>query len=79
MVTDRHSEALTGVFHDAATGETIIRELTAEEIAVIPDETETQNVAELLSQKQEARESAIAKLSAIGLTQNEINALLGSL
>jgi hypothetical protein len=30
-------EPLTGTFHDAATGETIVRELTAEEIAQLPE------------------------------------------
>jgi hypothetical protein len=28
-----------GTFHDAATGETIVRELTAEEIAELPEPT----------------------------------------
>ena len=30
-------EPLTGTFHDAQTGETIVRELTAEEIAALPE------------------------------------------
>ena len=30
------SEPLMGTFHDAETGETITRELTAEEIAALP-------------------------------------------
>lgn len=30
----------TGLFHDAKTGETIERELTAEEIAALPEPTE---------------------------------------
>ena len=29
-------EPLMGTFHDALTGETIVRELTAEEIAALP-------------------------------------------
>lgn len=34
MVTeDNEIEPLMGTFHDAATGETVVRELTAEEIA----------------------------------------------
>lgn len=33
------SEPLTGTFHDAETGETITRELTAEEIAALPEAT----------------------------------------
>jgi len=30
-------EPLTGTFHDAETGETVTRELTAEEIAALPE------------------------------------------
>ena len=33
-------EPLLGTFHDAITGETITRELTAEEIASLPEPTE---------------------------------------
>lgn len=33
-------EPLTGTFHDAETGETVTRELTAEEIAALPEPTE---------------------------------------
>jgi hypothetical protein len=35
-----NTEPLTGTFHDALTGETIVRELTAEEIATIPEPRE---------------------------------------
>ena len=35
-----NTEQLFGTFHDAITGETIIRELTAEEIASLPEPTE---------------------------------------
>jgi hypothetical protein len=34
------NEPLTGTFHDAETGETVTRELTAEEIAALPEPTE---------------------------------------
>ena len=34
-------EPLLGTFHDAITGETITRELTDEEIAAIPEPTES--------------------------------------
>ena len=34
------SEPLMGTFHDAETGETVTRELTAEEIAALPEPTE---------------------------------------
>ncbi len=33
-------EPLYGTFHDAITGETITRELTAEEVAALPEPTE---------------------------------------
>jgi len=33
-------EPIFGTFHDALTGETITRELTAEEIAALPEPTE---------------------------------------
>jgi hypothetical protein len=34
------TETKYGTFHDAATGETITRELTAEEIAALPEPTD---------------------------------------
>ena len=34
------SDPIIGTFHDAATGETITRELTAVEIAALPEPTE---------------------------------------
>lgn len=34
------SDPIIGTFHDAATGETITRELTAEEIAALPEPAE---------------------------------------
>jgi len=33
------NEPITGTFHDAITGQTVVRELTAEEIAVLPEPT----------------------------------------
>lgn len=58
---------------DALTGETIEREFTAEEIA----QFETSVAANQAEQqaKAQARESALAKLAALGLTQEEIGAL----
>lgn len=34
------SDPMFGTFHDAATGETITRELTPEEIAALPEQTD---------------------------------------
>ena len=35
------NEPLTGTFHDAITGETIVRELTPEEVAALPEPAPT--------------------------------------
>ena len=35
-----NTEPLLGTFHDASTGETIVRELTADEIAALPKSTD---------------------------------------
>lgn len=35
------SEPLMGTFHDALTGETVTRELTAEEIAALPEPSDS--------------------------------------
>ena len=70
------SETLTAVIFDAATGETIERPLTADEIsereAVQADHEARQAEAET---KASARESALAKLAALGLTADEVAAL----
>ena len=61
---------------DAATGETTERPLTAEEIAereVMKAEAEARQAD--AEAKATARESALAKLKALGLTQAEISAL----
>jgi hypothetical protein len=70
------SETLTAVIFDAATGEVTERPLTADEIA----EREARQ-AEVEAQQAEAdaklaaRESALAKLAALGLTADEVAAL----
>jgi DNA-binding NarL/FixJ family response regulator len=67
---------LLAVEYNALTGETIERELTAEEIA-----QHTKDLAADKKQQAEfdakaaARESALAKLAALGLTEAEIAAL----
>jgi DNA-binding NarL/FixJ family response regulator len=70
------SESLTAVIFDAATGETIERPLTADEIA----DREASHAASQACQaeaeaKATARESALAKLAALGLTADEVAAL----
>jgi hypothetical protein len=70
------SETLTLVISDAATGETIERELTAEEIE---DREEMQAEAQAQQAEAEgkaaARASALAKLAELGLTEEEVAAL----
>ena len=70
------SETLTAVIFDAATGETIERPLTAEEIAereVMQAEAQARQAE--AEAKVAARESALAKLAALGLTADEVAAL----
>lgn len=68
----------TAIF-DVATGIETIRELTADELAVI-DEQEKE-IAETVAQEaqsQAQKTSATKKLKALGLTAAEIEALTGS-
>lgn len=70
------SETLTAIIFDATTGELIERPLTADEIsereAVQAEYEARQAEAEA---KAAARESALAKLAALGLTADEVAAL----
>lgn len=63
--------------HDCATGETIVREMTDDELArrdqIIADQ---QAAEQLAAEKRAAKQSARAKLAALGLTDDEINALI---
>jgi hypothetical protein len=70
------TETLKAVIFDAATGETTERPLTAEEIAereVMQAEWEARQAE--ADAKVAARESALAKLAALGLTADEVAAL----
>jgi DNA-binding NarL/FixJ family response regulator len=70
------SESLKATIVDVATGETTERPLTADEIADRQAMTQVEAEREAEAQaKADARESALAKLAALGLTQDEINAL----
>ena len=70
------SETLKAVIFDAATGEVTERPLTADEIS---DREAMQAEAEArqaeADAKVAARESALAKLAALGLTADEVAAL----
>jgi hypothetical protein len=63
--------------HDAATGEIIVREMTDDELAhqtqIIADQ---QAAEEAKAAQQAAKESARAKLAALGLTDDEVAALI---
>jgi hypothetical protein len=72
-----NTEPILETFHDALTGETITRELTAEEIDAIP-EINDESIEARIQARLEARASASAKLSALGLTEEEINAIIGA-
>lgn len=68
--------------HNAETGEIIIRDMNAEELAIYNKETAEFNamqaeIAQKASAKENAAASAILKLEAIGLTAEEIAALRG--
>jgi hypothetical protein len=70
------SESLTAVIFDAATGEVTERPLTADEIAqreAMQAEAEARQAE--AEAKATARESALAKLAALGLTADEVAAL----
>lgn len=70
------SETLTAVIVDAATGEVTERPLTADEIAhreAMQAEAEARQAE--ADAKVAARESALAKLAALGLTADEVAAL----
>jgi len=67
------SEQLLAVILDASTGEVIEREFTEEEVT----EFETNQAAKLAEEQARiaTRNSALAKLAALGLTEEEIAAL----
>jgi hypothetical protein len=70
------TKSLTAIIVDALTGESTERELTTDEIAELKAMGVEQAEREAEAQaKAHARESALAKLAALGLTQDEINAL----
>jgi TctA family transporter len=67
------SEKLIEVMLDAATGEVTERELTKEEVTSHKATLEGLMAAD--KAKADAKESALAKLAALGLTEEEIAAL----
>ena len=70
------SETYTTTSNDALTGESVIRNMTSEEIAEFQSQMESLQLDQsTIDAKNAARESALSKLAALGLTQEEIEAL----
>ena len=67
------AKKLTALEIDALTGEAIERELTPEEIAEIEQDYLKYELAK--QARESAKASALAKLAALGLTEEEIAAL----
>lgn len=71
----RIGKLMSAHIHDAATGETIVRELTDDELAILEkSKAEAEAEAAAVAEKATARAAALAKL---GLTADEITALFG--
>jgi len=70
---------MSNVFqHNAQTGESIVRSMNADEEAII--QASISQVAQeqaIIAARQAARQSAIDKLAALGLTVDEISAAFG--
>ena len=72
------SEILTAMIVDALTGEVIERPLTSEEISereVLQADKEAREAERIA--KEEAKANGMAKLIALGLTEEEAGALIG--
>ena len=70
------TESLKATEINAATGEVIVRDLTQDELAQRKIDTANSTAQKLAEQaKVAARESALAKLAALGLSAEEIAAL----
>ena len=71
------SKSLTS-FHDSISGETIVREMTDEELLAVKQyKKDSENQAEQFKMTEAAKQSAQAKLAALGLTEEEVASILG--
>ena len=69
----------TEKIYDITTGEETIREYTKEEVANVEAEMARLKVINAERETQEAlKQSARAKLAALGLTADEVNAIVGT-
>jgi hypothetical protein len=55
----------------------LVREMTEEEIAELPEPLNEESIEAQIQARLEAKASASAKLAALGLTTEEINAIIG--
>jgi hypothetical protein len=70
------ADNLTLIEFDGATGQEVVRELTKDEIAERKElAIESKKLHDELQAKEDAKASALAKLAALGLTEEEIAAL----
>ena len=70
------SEIIKAVVFDGSTGETIERELNEQELSALSESIALATAEnEAQAAKVASRESALAKLAALGLTEDEIAAL----
>jgi DNA-binding NarL/FixJ family response regulator len=67
------SEKSIQIIHNSLTGKTLVKELTEKEVLVQTSFANETN--QFLESQAAARESALAKLAALGLTEEEIGAL----
>ena len=64
--------------HDSISGETIVREMTDEELLAVKQyKKDSENQAEQFKMTEAAKQSAQAKLAALGLTEEEVASILG--
>jgi hypothetical protein len=66
----------TQIVHDWSTGELVIYEIEAPKTESLEPEGQVSTEEQIQSQL-EAKASAVAKLTALGLTEEEINAIIG--
>jgi hypothetical protein len=66
----------TQIVHDWSTGELVTYEIEAPKIEA-SEPVNQESTEEQIQSRLQARESASAKLSALGLTEEEINAIIG--
>lgn len=64
--------------HDVETGEIVDREMTVDELDQLSkDRLEFQVITEKIEAAKAAKDSAMAKLAALGLTEDEAKAIIG--